>query len=885
MPLSSPPLICLLSSAKDEDRARELERYFSVLVHQGALRFWSPRHIPAGHDFQHETLEKLSQADVILLLLSAEFLASGMPGYQQVLESSRVRKARIIPVLLRPTLLPRELQALAPLPRNARPITTHRNIDEAMLSVVTEVAALVKDQQTTPPQTSETAPPPSHKGTTASEQLTIDHIFRADGDPEYTFVEPEQLPRIQIELAAMGRGLIVEGPSKVGKSTAVRRALRELRQDDSMCQWLDGKLMPTKEELEARLRSMAAGQGPTHLIIDDFHRITDIPLRQLVADYMKVLADQSKPRSKITLIGINPLGTSLTDLLPDLEGRYWLIQMDRPQPDTKIAELITRGEERANVRFKLKDEIIREANGNFYIAQLLCREAALAVVKVIPDELVDILVGLGAILDAIVGQFRQTYHRPLCNFAAFDERVPPRGGCLALLWLLSHPSDDRDGHVSIERARLRYPSVEDHLKWLGSSNLRACFQQNPRLRDLLFYDRSAGRLSLEDPRLRFYLRRLDWDELSTASGHSGVRFNSNDGPIFPSRGDAAQVGIGVPRNPRESVVLHLSDLHFTRAQDDQAMRLYSPLAQDLRQQGCERLGAVIISGDIGTESVPDEYAAARQFLEMLMAGFGLSREQLVLVPGNHDVNWDLSRDAYTLQRRSRYKGELGEESFIAISDDVIDVRDEEAYKQRFRHFAAFYREVKGTEYPLEYEQQFTIHDLPAQGLCILGLNSAWSIDHHFRARAAINDRAMAHLVQSLATLPRTDRQRIAVWHHPLPSGDPDSIQDTGFMQLLAIEGFRLALHGHIHRADNQVYLYDRSVAGRRLTLVAAGTFGAPVRQWSSGYPLQYNLLRLMGQSAIIETRCRETPTGAWRPDARWMQGPNTDPQPRYTITL
>lgn len=70
---------------------------------------------------------------------------------------------------------------------------------------------------------------------------------------------------------------------------------------------------------------------------------------------------------------------------------------------------------------------------------------------------------------------------------------------------------------------------------------------------------------------------------------------------------------------------------------------------------------------------------------------------------------------------------------------------------------------------------------------------------------------------------------------------------------------------------------------RQLEVVAAGTFGAPTREWVPGYPLQYNLL-LIGPDAItVETRKREEVTGAWTPDARWQQGPGLDPLPRYVI--
>lgn len=73
--------------------------------------------------------------------------------------------------------------------------------------------------------------------------------------------------------------------------------------------------------------------------------------------------------------------------------------------------------------------------------------------------------------------------------------------------------------------------------------------------------------------------------------------------------------------------------------------------------------------------------------------------------------------------------------------------------------------------------------------------------------------------------------------------------------------------------------------GRRIDLVCAGTFGAPVREWVPGYPLQYQLLRFEGDSLTVETRRREEREGAWKPDARWTTGAGKDPVPRYTVRL
>ncbi|XXX75249.1 HEAT repeat domain-containing protein [Sorangium sp. So ce134] len=334
-----------------------------------------------------------------------------------------------------------------------------------------------------------------------------------------------------------------------------------------------------------------------------------------------------------------------------------------------------------------------------------------------------------------------------------------------------------------------------------------------------------------------------------------------------------------------SLLLHLSDLHFgTR---ESAAAWYSQLAEDLRGElSCTALDAVILSGDVANQSTPEEYDAARLFLEKLCNEFQLSPQQVIPVPGNHDLHWGLSKKAYKLFDRDDYTGKLEDGRFIDIGSGAVRVRDEDLYPRRFEHFARFYEDLRGEPYPLSPEQQALLYRFPAQRLVVLGLNSAWNLDHHFRSRAAIHPQALSHALDRLRSDADTrDWLKIAVWHHPTNSASDDRIKDHGFLERLAVADFRLGLHGHIHKAQNGLYRYDVSAAGRRIELVCAGTFGAPTHEWVPGYPLQYQLLRFEGGTLTVETRRREEINGTWKPDARWTAGRGKDPVPRYQLAL
>ncbi len=92
-------------SHKDESLRDELEKHLSVIKRQGLIETWHDRRIGAGGDFGREISSHLEDADIILLLVSSDFLAS---DYCYDIEMKRAMErhergdATIIPVILRP---------------------------------------------------------------------------------------------------------------------------------------------------------------------------------------------------------------------------------------------------------------------------------------------------------------------------------------------------------------------------------------------------------------------------------------------------------------------------------------------------------------------------------------------------------------------------------------------------------------------------------------------------------------------------------------------------------------------------------------------------------------------------------------------------------------
>ena len=89
---------------KDEQLRNELEVHLSALRRQGFIQNWHDRQISAGKEWELEIERELGNANVILLLVSADFLASDFcygREMKRVLERHEISQARVVPIMLR----------------------------------------------------------------------------------------------------------------------------------------------------------------------------------------------------------------------------------------------------------------------------------------------------------------------------------------------------------------------------------------------------------------------------------------------------------------------------------------------------------------------------------------------------------------------------------------------------------------------------------------------------------------------------------------------------------------------------------------------------------------------------------------------------------------
>ena len=137
-------------SHKDETLRNELETHLKLLQRVGLIEAWHDRKIEAGDDWKEQIDRNLEDADIILLLVSADFIASDYcyeKEMKRALEREKNRQARVIPVILRDVNWGRAPFAhLQALPENAKAVmtwpdrdTAWRNVSEGIEKVVEEI--------------------------------------------------------------------------------------------------------------------------------------------------------------------------------------------------------------------------------------------------------------------------------------------------------------------------------------------------------------------------------------------------------------------------------------------------------------------------------------------------------------------------------------------------------------------------------------------------------------------------------------------------------------------------------------------------------------------------------------------------------------------------
>lgn len=133
---------------EDEALLTKLKTHLWPLQRQGLIDVWHDRDIAAGTEWEQALKEQLNTAQIILLAVSPDFMASDYCYTNEMklaLKRHERKEAIVIPVILRPVYWQGVLGSLRALPKDAEPVTTWSNIDQAFFDVAEGLRKTVAD--------------------------------------------------------------------------------------------------------------------------------------------------------------------------------------------------------------------------------------------------------------------------------------------------------------------------------------------------------------------------------------------------------------------------------------------------------------------------------------------------------------------------------------------------------------------------------------------------------------------------------------------------------------------------------------------------------------------------------------------------------------------
>lgn len=133
---------------EDEALLNKLKSHLTPLKRQGLIDFWYDREINAGAEWEQEISQRLNSSQVILLLVSPDFMESEYINnveLKRAIERHKSGEARVIPIILRHVYwkgVP--LGKLKALPTDGKPVKSWPDLDEAFFDIVEGIRKIVE---------------------------------------------------------------------------------------------------------------------------------------------------------------------------------------------------------------------------------------------------------------------------------------------------------------------------------------------------------------------------------------------------------------------------------------------------------------------------------------------------------------------------------------------------------------------------------------------------------------------------------------------------------------------------------------------------------------------------------------------------------------------
>lgn len=131
----------------DEAFKEKLDVHLAPLKRSEKIETWNDRKLMPGDSFDEEINKHLNEDEVIILLISADFINSDycyMIELPKALERRKQGEAIVIPIILRPCLWKETpLKNIQMLPKDAKPVSKYSDEDDAYLEIAESINDII----------------------------------------------------------------------------------------------------------------------------------------------------------------------------------------------------------------------------------------------------------------------------------------------------------------------------------------------------------------------------------------------------------------------------------------------------------------------------------------------------------------------------------------------------------------------------------------------------------------------------------------------------------------------------------------------------------------------------------------------------------------------
>lgn len=247
--------------------------------------------------------------------------------------------------------------------------------------------------------------------------------------------------------------------------------------------------------------------------------------------------------------------------------------------------------------------------------------------------------------------------------------------------------------------------------------------------------------------------------------------------------------------------IHLSDLHIncdcTEEEKSRRDKIFmDALIKDLLEFKGKGIlpSAIVISGDMVINGAQAEFEIFAEYLERIREAFSISKNNIIVVPGNHDI--DRSKITDIMKASCKDKTTMLSEYKLHKEEWFI----------KFDNYNAFFNKLKMTDFDIapsiETCYSYTkIFDFNKKKIGFLALNSAVNSGSHINSDTNKTDdfgylflTAQQYGDRFLNSLKECDL-KIACIHHPL---NYFATENNGKVKQFLLDNFQILMQGHNH---------------------------------------------------------------------------------------